>query len=243
VPKAAWEDHELLRRSVCAFTLEWTPGSRIHYHRGAAHWVAAVLIEALTKTDYRAFIREHIAEPLGLADELFVGLPDRAHDRAVDMHEPAQDGARQVRRSEESAPEARRAGTPGGGGYATARAMTAFYQMLVQGGQVGGARLLSPRTIAYVTRNYTGDHVDGYMGMPMHRGLGPHLRGTTETIRGLGSLASPRTFGHGGVGSSYCWADPDSGVSFAYLTNSRVPDPWHSARLDRVSNLVHTAIV
>src|SRR5436309_5450375 len=67
VPPAAWEDHELLRRSVCGFTLEWTPGSRVHYHRGAAHWVAAVLIEALTKTDYRAFIREHIAEPLGLA--------------------------------------------------------------------------------------------------------------------------------------------------------------------------------
>jgi CubicO group peptidase (beta-lactamase class C family) len=243
VPKAAWEDHELLRRSVSSFTLEWTPGSRVHYHRGAAHWVAAVLIEALTKTDYRAFIRENVAEPLGLADELFVGLPDGAHARAVDMHEPAQDGARQVRRGEESSPEARRAGSPGGGGYATARAMAAFYQMLLQGGQLGGARLLSPRTIAYVTRNYTGDRVDAYMGMAMHRGLGPHLRGTTETIRGLGSLASPRTFGHGGVGSSYCWADPDSGVSFAYLTNSRVPDPWHSARLDRVSNLVHASIV
>src|SRR5438309_6860875 len=242
VPKAAWEDHELLRRSVCAFTLEWTPGSRIHYHRGAAHWVAAVLIEALTKTDYRAFIREHIAEPLGLADELFVGLPDRAHDRAVDMHEPAQDGARQVRRGEESSPEARRAGSPGGGGYATARAMTAFYQMLLQGGQVGGARLLSPRTIAYVTRNYTGDRVDGYMGMPMHRGLGPHLRGTTETIRGLGPLASPLTFCHGAAGRSYCSAGTGSGGAVAYLTNSRVPDPWHSARLDRVSNLVHASI-
>jgi CubicO group peptidase (beta-lactamase class C family) len=243
VPREAWEDHELLRRSVSSFTLEWTPGSRVHYHRGAAHWVAAVLIEALTKTDYRAFIREHVAEPLGLAHDLFVGLPDRAHGRAVDVHEPAQDGARQVRRTEENTPEARRAGTPGGGGYATARGMAAFYQMLLQGGQLGGARVLSPRTIAYVTRNYTGDRVDGYMGMPMHRGLGPHLRGTTETIRGLGSLASPKTFGHGGVGSSYCWADPDSGVSFAYLTNSRVPDPWHSARMDRVSNLVHTAIV
>ena len=243
VPKAAWEDHELLRRSVCGFTLECTPGSRVFYHRGAAHWVAAVLIEALTKTDYRAFIRENVADPLGLGDDLFVGLPDRVQGRAVDMHEPSQDGARQVRRSEESSPEARRAGTPGGGGYATARAMAAFYQMLLQGGQLGGARLLSPRTIAYVTRNYTGDRVDGYMGMPMHRGLGPHLRGTTETIRGLGSLASPRTFGHGGVGSSYCWGDPDSGVSFAYLTNSRVPDPWHSARLDRVSNLVHASIV
>ena len=152
VPPAAWEDHELLRRSVSTFTLEWTPGSRVHYHRGAAHWVAAVLIEALTKTDYRAFIREHVTEPLGLGGDLFVGLPDAAHDRAADTHEPAPDGTRHVRRREETTAEARRAGTPGGGGYGTARAMAAFYQMLLQGGQLGGARVLSPRTIAYVTR-------------------------------------------------------------------------------------------
>jgi hypothetical protein len=31
-------------------------------------------------------------------------------------------------------------------------------------------------------------------------------------------------------------------VSFAYLTNGRLPDPWHSARLDVVSNCVHSAI-
>jgi CubicO group peptidase (beta-lactamase class C family) len=241
VPKAAWEDHELLRRTVCGFTLEWTPGSRVHYHSRAAHWTAAVLIEALTKTDYRAFIREQVIEPLGLGDELFVGLPDGRHDRATDMHEPAASG--QVRRSEENNAEFRRAGTPGGGGYASARAMAAFYQMLGAGGTLAGRRLLSTRMVQYVTRNVTGDRVDGYMGMPMHRGLGPHLRGTTETIRGLGSIASPRTFGHGGVGSSYCWADPDSGVSFAYLTNSRVPDPWHSARLDVISNTAHAAIL
>ncbi len=241
VPKEAWADHELLRRIVCGFTLEWTPGSRVHYHPLAAHWTAAALIEAVTKTDYRVFIRDHIAEPLGLAAELFVGLPDGEHARAADIHEPAQDTGRQVRRADENNAEFRRAGTPGGG-YATARAMAAFYQMLLHGGTLNGLRLLSPRTVAYVTRNFTGDRVDGHMGMAMHRGLGPHSRGTTETIRGLGSLASPRTFGHGGVGSSYCWADPDSGVSFAYLTNSRVPDPWHSQRLDLVSNLVHTAI-
>ncbi len=242
VPKEAWADHELLRRVVCGFTLEWTPGSRVHYHPLAAHWTAAALIEAVTKTDYRAFIRDNVVAPLGLERELYVGLPDAEHARASDMHEPAPDGGAQVKRADENNAEFRRAGTPGGGGYATARAMAAFYQMLVQGGTLNGVRLLSPRTITYVTRNFTGDRVDGYMGVPMHRGLGPHSRGTTETIRGLGSLASPRTFGHGGVGSSYCWADPESGVSFAYLTNSRVPDPWHSQRMDRVSNLVHTAI-
>ncbi|HXJ83817.1 MAG TPA: serine hydrolase domain-containing protein [Candidatus Methylomirabilis sp.] len=243
VPKEAWEDHDLLRQTVAGFTLEWTPGTRVHYHGRAAHWTAAAMIEALTKTDYRAFIREHVAEPLGLGRELFVGLPDAEHSRAVDMHEPSADGSRQLKRAEENNAEFRRAGTPGGGGYATARAMAAFYQMLLQGGSLAGTRLLSPRTIQYVTRNFTGDRVDGYMGMAMHRGLGPHSRGTTETIRGLGSIASPRTFGHGGVGSSYCWGDPDSGVSFAYITNGRLPDPWHSARMDVISNSVHAAIV
>ena len=242
VPKAAWTDHDLLRKTVCAFTLEWTPGSRVYYHGRAAHWTAAAVIEAATKGDYRDFIRTEITEPLGIADDCFVGLPDLHHGRAADMHEPAADSGRQVKRAEENDPEFRRAGTPGGGGYATARAMAAFYQMMAHGGELNGNRLLSPRMVSYVTRNFTGDRVDGYMGMPMHRGLGPHSRGATETIRGLGALASPRTFGHGGVGSSYCWADPDSGVSFAYLTNSRVPDPWHSARLDQVSNLVHSAI-
>src|SRR5437588_1295641 len=157
VPKAAWEDHELLRRSVCGFTLEWTPGSRVHYHGRAAHWTAAALIEALTKTDYRVFIRDQVIEPLGLGRDLYVGLPDREHARAVDMHEPGPDGRGHVKRTDENNAEFRRAGTPGGGGYGTARAMAAFYQMLIHGGTLDGVRLLGPRTVAYVTRNFTGD--------------------------------------------------------------------------------------
>jgi CubicO group peptidase (beta-lactamase class C family) len=239
--QAAWSDHDLLRKLVCDFTLEWTPGSRVHYHPLAAHWTAAVLIEAVTGTDYRDFIRTRVIEPLGLANELFVGLPDQQSGRAAEMHQPAADG-RQGKMAEENTDGFRRAGVPGGGGFATARAMAAFYQMMVQGGRLNGTRLVSPRMVQYVTRNFTADRVDGYMGMPMHRGLGPHSRGLTPAIRGLGTLASPTTFGHGGVGSSYCWGDPESGVSFAYLSNSRVPDPWHSRRLDIISNCVHAAI-
>jgi CubicO group peptidase (beta-lactamase class C family) len=238
---AAWEDHALLRQLVCDFTLEWTPGSRVFYHSAAAHWTCAVLIEAIAKTDYRDFIRTRVIEPLGLGHELFVGLPDAQSARAVEMHEP-KDG-QQTRMQVENTDAFRRAGIPGGGGFGTARAMAAFYQALVQGGRLnGGPRLVSRRMIEYVTRNYTEERVDSSMGMPMHRGLGPHVRGTTPLIRGLGSIGSPRTFGHGGVGSSYCWADPDSGLSFAYFTNSRVPDPWHSRRLDIISSCAHAAI-
>ncbi len=241
VSSAAWTDHKEMRRQVCDFTLEWTPGTRLSYHTSAAHWTAATLIEAVAGIDYREFLRRRIMEPLGLARDIYVGLPDAEHGRAVTMHEPAPDGGQRPLGEQNTAP-ARRAGIPSSGGYATARGMATLYQMMVNLGQLNGTRLFSRRLIEFVTRNHTGDMFDEHMGMPMHRGLGVHVRGTTETIRGLGSLASPRTFGHGGVGSSYCWADPDSGVSFAYLTNSRVPDPWHSRRLDIVANLVHSAI-
>ena len=50
---------------------------------------------------------------------------------------------------------------------------------------------VSPRMIEYVTQNFTEDRVDLNMGMAMHRGLGPHSRGYTDSIRGLGSIASP----------------------------------------------------
>lgn len=241
VSSQAWTDHARMRSEVCDFTLEWTPGSRLHYHPKSAFWTAAALIEAVTGGDYRDFLTQRIIEPLGLANDVFVGLPDAQHQRVAAIYEPAGDGAQRPLAEENTAPY-RRAGIPSSGGFANARGMAALYQMMVNGGSLNGTRLFSRRLIEFVTRNHTGDMVDGGMDMPMHRGLGVHVRGTTETIRGLGSIASPRTFGHGGVGSSYCWGDPDSGVSFAYLTNSRVPDPWHSNRLDLVSNLVHSAI-
>jgi CubicO group peptidase (beta-lactamase class C family) len=241
VSAQGWTDHAQMRREVCDFTLEWTPGSRLHYHPKSAFWTAATLIEAVTKADYRDFLRQRIIEPLGLARDIFVGLPEAEHARVATIHEPGADGAQRPLTEENTAPY-RRAGIPSSGGFATARGMAALYQMMLNGGRLNGTRLFSRRLIEFVTRNHTGDMVDGGMAMPMHRGLGVHVRGNTETIRGLGSLASPRTFGHGGVGSSYCWGDPDSGVSFAYLTNSRIPDPWHSSRLDLVANLVHSAI-
>ncbi len=244
VPEEVWDDHARLRETVCDITLEWTPGSRVVYHPLAAHWTAAVLIEALTGGDFRNFIRHEVSEKLALGADIFVGLPDGELGRAADMHEPspgASGGLRPLAAA--NSPAWRRAGVPGGGGYATARGMVALYQMMLGGGVLNGIRLLSPRTLAYAIRNHTGDRVDEYMGMPMHRGLGPHLRGTTATIRGLGALAPAGAFGHGGVGSSYCWGDPESGVSFAYLSNNRSPDPWHSRRLDLVSNLVHAAIL
>jgi len=238
VPAAAWEDAALLREVVCGFQLEWEPGSSVRYHPASAHWVAAAVIRAVTGEDHRAYLRRRIIAPLGLEGELFVGVPPEVQPRTVDMHDV--DGS--VRMPEGTAAH-RAAGIPGGGGYGTARAMAAFYQALLNGGAVAGRRIISPRMIGYAIRNYTGDRPDEYNGMPMHRGLGPHLRGETPGIRGLGDIAHPGTFGHGGVGSSYCWGDPASGVSFAFLSNTRQTEEFHGPRMNTISNLVHAAII
>ena len=45
VTPAVWTDHAEMRKQVCNFTLEWSPGSRLQYHGRSALWVAAALIE------------------------------------------------------------------------------------------------------------------------------------------------------------------------------------------------------
>jgi CubicO group peptidase (beta-lactamase class C family) len=229
VPEETWDDHQRVRETVCNFSLEWTPGSRVHYHGLSAHWVLAMLIEVLSGEDFRSFVNREVIARLGLQHELFLGIGPSEADRVSDMHEPKPEGGGMRKDANVNSAAWRRAGIPGGGAYGTARGMATLYQMMLAGGELNGVRIVSPRTLQYAIRNFTSDRIDEYMGMPMHRGLGPHLRGMTDTIRGMGSFASPRTFGHGGVGTSYCWADPDSGTSFAYITNNRIPDPWSAA--------------
>ena len=234
-------DRERLRRAVCEFKLEWPPATRSIYHRLAAHWVIAVLIEAITGAGYRDEIRKRVIEPLGLTREMFLGLPETEDHRAAAMYTPKQTEQWPLDPMV-AAPLFRRAGIPGAGGYATARAMAVFYQMMAQGGVWNGVRIVSPRMIDHVTRDFTGDLVDDYTGYPMHRGLGPFSRGQTGHP-GLGAIGHPRTFGHSGVGTSYCWADPESRLSFAFLSNCRRDNAWHNRRMDILSTLVHASIL
>jgi CubicO group peptidase (beta-lactamase class C family) len=240
VPPDIIEDHAKVRAAVCDFVPEWSAGARVHYHPAAAHWVAAMMIEEVTGQDFRAVIRDRITGPLGIAGDVLVGVDDAAQARCADMHDPAQ-GMAAI--AGDCSASARRAGRPGGGGHGTARGMAAFYQALVQGGQLGGTRILSPRTLEYIGRNFTGTRVDLNSGASAQRGMGPYVRGDIELARSIGTLAHPSTFGHGGAGSSYCWGDPESGVSFAFLSNARHGNDVHDARMDALSNIVHASII
>ncbi len=88
VTKATWADHARMRAEVCDFALDWTPGSKLQYHGQAAHLVQAMVIEAVTGQDYRDVIREKVIVPLGLGDDIYVGVPMQLQSRCADTYAP-----------------------------------------------------------------------------------------------------------------------------------------------------------
>jgi hypothetical protein len=55
-------------------------------------------------------------------------------------------------------------------------------------------------------------------------------------------VAKPESVGIDSVALERSWADPETGVSFTYLTNSQVAEPWHTKRLDEIAVMAHAAI-
>ncbi|MGH7115501.1 MAG: serine hydrolase domain-containing protein, partial [Stellaceae bacterium] len=84
VTQATWTDHARMRAEVCDLSLDWTPGTRLQYHPRAAHLTQAMVIEAVTGEDYRTVIRERVLAPLGLANEILVGVPPAEQGRCAD---------------------------------------------------------------------------------------------------------------------------------------------------------------
>src|SRR4051794_13943405 len=146
VSRESWADHTKMRAEVCDFSLDWTPGTRLQYHARAAHLTQAMVIEAVTGQDYRDAIRTRVLEPVGRGGDVFVGVPEAQQSRCADTY---------AKEPRDNSAEFKAAGMPSGGGYATARGMAAFYQMLGHGGRLGDVRQFSPRLISYVARNHT----------------------------------------------------------------------------------------
>src|SRR6201987_4808435 len=117
VTRATWTNHTRMRTEVCDFSLDWTPGTRLQYHPRAAHLTQAMVIEAVTGQDYRDVIRENVLAPLGLANEICVGVPASQQERCADTYAPE---------PRDNSAEFKEAGMPSGGGDDTARGMAAF---------------------------------------------------------------------------------------------------------------------
>lgn len=228
--------------------LNWEPGTRFEYHPLSAHWVIAELIERLSGTDYREFIRTELLEPLGLhrfalgvapADQgdintlYAVGEPPTAAEVEAMFGpgltlEMVQGEVTEAALLGFNDPIVRSIGAPGGGGISNAADVALYYQALLH--NPGG--LWDPAVLASGTREVHGSLPDPISHVPSNRALGTVIagEGREAVLRGFGHTVSPRAFGHAGAGGQLAFADPDTDLSFCYLTNGLDASPLREAR-------------
>ncbi len=243
-----WDDNDRRLDRFSQWRLNWEPGTRFEYHPTSAHWVLAEILERVTGDDFRLFVHTRVTEPLGL-DRLRLGVSDGAQDDIVDLvacGEPPTpeeveaatgiaglDLAEIGEITEEhllafNTSAYRRIGVPGGGAVGTAADLAMLGQAMI----ANPRDMWDPDVLRSGTSEILCDMADPMVGVASNRTLGLIVAGDDgrSAMRGFGHTVSPETFGHMGAGGQIAWADPSTGLSFAYLTNGIDRDPIRMGR-------------
>lgn len=227
-----WSTREGRLEAFSRWRLQWEPGTRFEYHPTSAHWVLAELIDRLTGEDYRDVVDRRITTPiglprvLGLAGDVPVRVPRAVGEVATPDELEAALGVRELPETEVTteavallaSPAAMAVGMPGGGGVMQARDLALFYQELLHNER----GIWDPAALEDGLTHVRSMLPDVWTGVPAFRTLGLVLAGDDgrATMRGgFGHTNSPRAFGHSGAFGQLAWADPATGLSFAYCTD------------------------
>jgi CubicO group peptidase (beta-lactamase class C family) len=226
----------------------WEPGTRTAYHAYTFGYIVGEIVRRATGKSISQVLREDVAGPLGVADELFFGVPESELGRLARL-EDAEGSAEYLAAMPDDAPFFKlgpRATTPTAefgnrtdvlmadipaGGKMSARAMARMYAALLD--EVSGVRLISAERLREVSAvAFSG--VDQIMGFPTSWTLG-YSAGRI----GAEAQETPTAFGYGGVGGSYAYADTATGVAFA-LTKNRLTSDFVAAQ--QVAGIVAKAV-
>ena len=178
------------------------PGTEMSYCNYGYHLLGEI-VRRVSGRSLADFCRERIFQPLGMVDTWYV-VPDSVEHRIVRRSTDAP-GAEWYNSRELQE-------TPWGdwGVFSTAMDMAIFGQMFLNRGAYGDARVLSPASVAEMTRNqipglsaWSGDEFFPEASW----GFGWNVRGVKKS-RYRGTLHSQKTFGHGGAGGVLLWVDP-----------------------------------
>src|SRR5207302_3737990 len=99
------------------------------------------------------------------------------------------------------------------GGISSASALAKFYAILANGGRMDGREFFSERTITWMKMALS-DGIDRVFQIPTAFSAG-FMKDSRRPIFGK----SMEAFGHPGAGGSHAFADPENGISFAYVMN------------------------
>jgi CubicO group peptidase (beta-lactamase class C family) len=186
------------------------PGTRWEYSRSTD--VLGRLVEVLSGMSLGEFLSERILKPLGMTDTAFF-VPTEHHGRLAEAfpRDPETDTPVQLVEVKEKP----RFESGGGGMVSTALDYARFLQMLLNGGRLDGVRLLSRKTVEYMTA----DHLGPITGAPdlLIPGYGFGLGFAVRLAAGIAQV--PGSIGQyfwGGLAGTTFWVDPQEDM-FALL--------------------------
>ncbi|MFO1161399.1 MAG: serine hydrolase domain-containing protein [Reyranellaceae bacterium] len=226
---------ELLDK-LAGLPLHHQPGAQWQYSFGLD--VLGFAIEALEKKSLGQVMNAALWSPLGMTDTGFMVPADKVARYARPL--PKDRTGRPL--SIPSPLAATRFECGGGCAVTTAGDYLAFAQMLLNGGTLGGARILSRKTVDYMVSNQLAPGTRSLLGgnfTDWGFGLGVAVRTTPGIARGTGSVGE---FGWPGAFGTYWWADPAEHLAVVWMTAS--PNGYVNARHRQVLKaLVNGAIV
>jgi CubicO group peptidase (beta-lactamase class C family) len=242
--------------AICQMGVEAVPGEKVAYSAIMAH---AVLAEVVRRVDggsrpFRDILAADVLQPLGMKDTSLGMRKDLAprrvpvvvRDRSDGLFPPEMLEAFNMIVQEDSE-------IPAAGAFSTAADLFRFAEALRQGGELDGARILSPAIIRLATTVHTGTRrnslwdyaleMRGWDEFPAFIGLTFFLRGSGIFPHWFGNLNSPGTFGSVGAGSTLFWVDPERALTFVCLTAGLLEETRSVDRFQRLSDLVSSAVV
>ena len=196
--------------ALAQLPLESQPGTQFEYQVG--YPIVGIVIETVTGRTLEEFYQEQIFKPLGMEDSSFY-LPEEKLDRFPTLYSPVRENdewklvvSEEPEKSEKViGPKTYfEAGGGGGGVLTTVADYARFAQMLLNGGEMDGIRILSRKSVEIMTSSHTGDMVlplsNPSLGFGM--GVGVLKKGGNPGYRSVG------TYGWGGAAGTSYFADP-----------------------------------
>lgn len=225
---------------IAALPLNHQPGSAWNY--GFSTDVIGFLVEKVSGKKLGEYMQETIFSPLGMQDTGFYVPADKITRLAQIYTVDQKTGQTIVMQNEplgdfKSAPEIHNGG---GGLVSTMQDYFTFAQMMLNGGEINGARILGRKTVEYMTSNHLPHHLIPFQTTAQGEGFGLAMSVTMEP--GLsGFMSSKGNFGWGGLASTYFRVDPEEKIVMISMAQF-IPSGFHRYS-DDFRNLVYQALV
>jgi CubicO group peptidase (beta-lactamase class C family) len=199
-------------------------------------------IEKISGERLGQYLKANLFTPLGMNDTGFSISAEQASRYAKPLPTDPDTGKSQSRSPELTQPLKFECG--GGCAASTASDYLQFAMMLMNEGRHGEARLLGPRTVAYMLSDQLGPHIKNLIGNadPTRAdygfGLGLAVRTTPGVVKMMGSVGQ---FSWPGASGTDWWADPKQELVVIYMSAAPGPLRWHYRQ--KINALVYQAIV